>query len=233
MKTTVGTLAVLTAALAYSGAAQAAPATVKLRVEGATKTIFEGKVRTDGQPVTGDSSGEHKCDGTNNGAHATPGPTATGALSTAAEAGSFVWSATWYDSLEDFAVNKIGPDASNDTQFWGVAVDGKPLEAGGCQFQVVTGDEVLWAYDLFSKKHILIASGARRTRVGRTYKVTVVDGQGSKPVAGARIGGEKTNAKGIAKLRFTTRGVKRLKATRADSVRSNQLRVQVLRRKKG
>jgi hypothetical protein len=229
MKTTVGTLAVLTAALACSPA-HADPATVKLRVEGATKTIFEGKVRTNGQPVTGDETGEHKCDGTNGGANPTPGATATGALASAAEAGSFTWSGSWSDSFEDFAVNKIGPDAANDEQFWGVVVNGQPLQVGGCQFEVKSGDEVLWAYDQFAKKHILLLSGARKTRVGETYKVKVRDGQDDKPVAGASVGGKKTNAKGIAKFRFKTRGAKRLKASRADSVRSNQLRVQVLRR---
>ena len=76
MKTRIGTLAVLTAVLACAPA-YAAPVKVKLRVEGATKTIFEGRVTTDAHPVTGDESGPHKCDGTNGGANATPGPTAT------------------------------------------------------------------------------------------------------------------------------------------------------------
>jgi hypothetical protein len=231
MKTTTGTLAVLTAVLA-SAPAQAAPATVKLRVEGKTHTIFEGKVRTNGQPVTGDDTGPHKCDGTNGGANATPGPTATGALATASEAGSFTFDAAWSDDFEDFAVSRIGADEQDldANQFWGVAVDSVPLQVGGCQQQVVTGAEVLWAYDLFSAKHILQLEGAAKTRVGRTYKVRVVDGNGSLPVKGASVGGEKTNAKGIARLKFTSRGVKRLKAKRDDSVRSNQLRVKVLRR---
>jgi hypothetical protein len=233
MKTTVGTLAVLTAALACAPA-HAAPATVKLRVEGKTKTIFEGKVRTNGQPVTGDETGPHTCDGTNGGANPTPGPTATGALATAAEAGSFTLDASWSDDFQDFSVSRIGPDEQDleASQFWGVGVNGQSLQVGGCQYQVKTGDEVLWAYDLFNKKHILLASGARKTRVGRAYRVAVRDGQDGTPVQGAVVGGEKTNAKGIATLRFTARGVKRLKATRDDSLRSNQLRVQVLRRKR-
>jgi hypothetical protein len=230
MKTTVGTLAVLTTVLACAPA-QAAPATVKLRVEGVSKTIFEGKVRTNGEPVTGDATGEHKCDGTNGGAYPTAGPTATGALASAAEAGSFSWSGTWFDSFEDFTVDKIGPDAATSTQFWGVAVNGKSLEAGGCQFQVGTGDEVLWAYDSFGKA-LLHLSGPRKTRVGRPIAVKVINGETGDPAQGASVGGKETNAKGIAKLRFKTRGVKRLKATADESVRSNQLRVQVLRRKK-
>jgi hypothetical protein len=228
-KTTVGTLAVLTAMLA-SAPAHAAPATVKLRVEGKSKTIFEGKVRTSGQPVTGDETGPHTCDGTNGGANPTPGPTATGALASASEEGSFAWSGTWNEGFQDFVVNQIGPDAQTDTQFWGLAIDGKDPQVGGCQAQVETGDEVLWAYDLFAQKHVLLLSGARKTRVGRLYRVKVRDGRTDKPVKGATVGGERTNAKGVARMRFETRGAKRLKATRNGSLRSNQLRVQVLRR---
>jgi hypothetical protein len=89
---------------------------------------------------------------------------------------------------------------------------------------------VLWAYDLFATKHILLLSGAKKTRVGRRYKVRVRDGRTGDPVRGATVGGKRTNRKGVARMRFETRGAKRLKATRDDDVRSNQLRVQVLRR---
>src|SRR3712207_3755398 len=173
-----------------SAPAHAAPATVKLRVEGASKTIFEGKVRTNGEDVTGDETGPHKCDGTNGGANPEPGPTATGALGAAAADGAFSWNATWNESFGDFQGNVIGPDAASDTEFWGVAVNGEDLQVGGCQYQVDDGDEVLWAYDLFSKKQILLLSGAKKTRVARLYKVKVRDGRTNKPVRNALVGGE-------------------------------------------
>jgi hypothetical protein len=44
MKTRIGTLAVLTAVLACAPAAHAQAVNVKVRVEGATKTLFEGPV---------------------------------------------------------------------------------------------------------------------------------------------------------------------------------------------
>ena len=53
----------------------------------------------------------------------------------------------------------------------------KQLQVGGCQFKVSPGEEVLWAYDMFSKKHILELSGPRRVRAGKTFSVKVVDGQ--------------------------------------------------------
>ena len=230
MKTRIGTLAVLTTVLACAPA-YAAPVKVKLRVEGATKTIFESRITTDAHQVTGDQSGPHKCDGTNGGANTTPGPTATGALDDGSDSFNFSWSGSWSDSFEDFVVNQIGPDSATDTQFWGLVVNGKDSELGGCQTIVQRGDEVLWAYDAFSKKHVLLLSGPSATRVGKRESVKVVDGRTGEPVGGATVGGKETNAKGVARLRFHSRGVRRLKARHPDAVRSNQIRVKVLRRR--
>jgi hypothetical protein len=236
MNTRNGTLAVLTAALACAApvAAQAAPANVKVRVEGKTKTIFEGSVTTDIHLVDGnDGTGGHKCDGTNGGAGTVAGPTATSALDDAVRDAGLSWKGSFDSSFEDFIVSQIGPDPATDTEFWGVAVQGKSLEVGGCQRVVSSGEEVLWAYDLFSKEHILRATGARKVRVGRIYTVKVTDTQAAVggAISGALIGGKTTNSKGIVRLRFKTPGTKRLKATRDDSVRSNQLNVKVLKRK--
>jgi hypothetical protein len=231
------TRAVLVAALACTTTAAAAteataaPTKVKVRVEGNSRTIFEGSVTTDVHEVTGDASGPHKCDGTNGGAPNTPGPTATGALDDATELAGLDWEGSYDASFDDFIVSRIGPDSATSAKFWGVGLNGKPLEIGGCQQVVAAGDEVLWAYDLFSKDHVLLASSARRVRAGRILRVKVKDGKTGDPVAGASIGGKRTNAGGVAKLRFRTRGTKRLKARRADSVRSNQLNVKVLPRR--
>jgi hypothetical protein len=236
MITRYGTRAVLIAALAGAALAPAtagaAPTKVKVRVEGKTKTIFEGAVSANVHQVDGsDGSGAHKCDGTNGGAGTVAGPTATSALDDAVKLGGLTWAGTYTASFEDFVVNRIGPDAATSSAFWGVAVQGKSLEVGGCQRVVSKGEEVLWAYDLFSKKHVLRASGGSKVRVGRLYKVRVTDTQNSNvPVAGVHIGGKKTDAKGSVQLRFKSTGTKRLKATKADSVRSNQLTVKVLKK---
>ncbi|MEA2423037.1 MAG: hypothetical protein QOF55_2136 [Thermoleophilaceae bacterium] len=235
MNTRNGTPAVLIAALACAvpAAATAAPTNVTVRIEGKTKTIFEGKVATDVHDVDGsDGSGAHKCDGTNGGSGTVPGPTSTGALDDAVKLAGLTWKGSYDASFQDFIVNQIGPDAATSSQFWGVASQGKSLEVGGCQHVVSSGEEVLWAYDLFSKKHLLRATGGPKVRAGRIYTVKVSDTQnGGVPIAGARVGGKKTNSKGIATLRFKTPGTKRLKATRADSLRSNQLTVKVLKRR--
>ena len=132
--------------------------------------------------------------------------------------------------FDDFIVGQIGPDASTDSAFWGVAVAGKSLQVGGCQRVVTSGEEVLWAYDSFDKA-LLHATGPKKVRAGKVLSVKVVDTEKDVPVAGARIGGKKTNSKGIAKLRFKTKGTKRLKATATKAIRSNQLTIKVLKKR--
>jgi hypothetical protein len=215
-------LGALTAALVAAAPAAAAPVTVNLRVEGATGTIWDGPVTTDGHAIEQDKAGPQPCDGTNNGAHPTPGPTVTSTLDDA-----LAWDGTWSNSLKDFEITRIGPDANTNTKFWGLALDFQQLQVGGCQQQVKAGDQVLIAYDLFSKKHLLKLTGPSRATEGKKFKVKVVDGQNGQPVAGAKVGVEKTNAKGIATTSFSGHGRAVLKATKADSVRSNALIVQV------
>ena len=93
----------LTAALALlslAPAAFAAPVGVTVRVEGASKTILEEPVTTDGHDVTPASGGTHKCDGTNAGAHPSPVPTPTAALDDVTRAHSIIWDADWFPSFE-------------------------------------------------------------------------------------------------------------------------------------
>lgn len=225
MKSRNGALAVLALALACPSAATAAPATVKLRVEGAQQTIFEGTVRTDGHAIEQDRNGPQKCDGTNGGANPTPGPTVTSALDDAV-----AWDGTWNASFEDFLVNRIGPDAASDNQFWGTALNWTPTELGGCQVRVKNGDEVLWAYDLFSAKQYLKIRGPRLVRNGKRFRVRVVDAKANgKPVKGATVTptGARTNAKGLVTLRASERGTVAIKAERRGALRSNSLLVRV------
>jgi hypothetical protein len=222
MKSRLWALGVLTAALVAAAPAAAAPTTVNLRVEGATGTIWDGPVTTDGHAIEQDKAGPQPCDGTNNGAHPTPGPTVTSTLDDAV-----AWDGIWSNSLKDFEITRIGPDANTSTKFWGLALDFQQLQVGGCQQQVKAGDQVLIAYDLFSKKHLLKLTGPSHATSGQKFKVKVVDGQNGQPVAGAKVGVEKTNAKGIATTSFKGAGRAVLKATKADSVRSNALIVKV------
>ena len=100
---------VLTSML-LGGTAWAAPATVNLRVEGSTATIFEGPVTTDGKVIT-KGSNTLVCDGTSNPGNPGPGPTTISALDDAAIPGS------WDVSSADF-ISRIAGDEGNATQSW-------------------------------------------------------------------------------------------------------------------
>jgi hypothetical protein len=227
VKTRVGAVTALTAALAC-GSAAASPITVNVRVEGAHHTLFSGKVKTDGHAISKDATGSHPCDGTNNGANPKPGATVHSALDDASKAGHFSWTAKWSPSFNDFFVTSIGPDAGSGSSFWGEAVNFKDTPSGGCQFELKPGDQVLLYFVASgTSKYTLKLSGSPTAKVGRSFKAHVIDGKTGKPVKGAKVGGHKTNASGVATLRFGKAGIRHLTATFAGSVRSNRLTVHV------
>jgi hypothetical protein len=218
---TLGVLLAVLCPLAIAAApAAAAPVTVNLRIEGSTSTIFEGPVTTDAKMIQG-----KPCDGTNGGANATPGPTMTSSLDDASILHGFPWSGTWFDSLHDFGIDSIGPDADNSTQFWGYAYNWHASNVGGCQQEVQNGDQVLFGFDFFSKSHFLELSGPATAQVGQPVSLKVVDGQDNSAISGASVGGTTTAADGTASVTYTAPGVVRLKADRSDSIRSNELDV--------
>ncbi len=216
--------AVLVALLA-SATAQAAPVTVNLRVEGSAATIFEAPVTTDGKQID-KGDGPHPCDGTNAGAHPSPVPTMTAALDDAPIAGG--WGGAWDATFQDFAVERIGPEAQDPVGFryWGYALNYEFPSVGGCQQRVSPGDEVLFTFDSFGKPLLRLA-GPARAEVGKTASVIVTDGTTGQPLEGATIAGVPgaSGTDGRLQVAFATEGVTRLKAERAGSVRSNALEV--------
>ena len=215
----VGLLAALTATSAHA-------VKVNVRVEGKTRTLLERNVDTFVHEVTGDNTGPHKCDGTNGGASTTPAPTLTGAFDDAARKAGVLWEGSWSASFEDFLINKVGPDASTSSQFWGTALNFKDTEAGGCQVQVQQGDQVLIAYDAFGKTKLRL-SGPRGARTGELVALVVTDGTTGERVKGAVIGTKRSSSAGRVYFRIAKRGLYRFKADKADAVRSNQWKVRI------
>jgi hypothetical protein len=214
----------LVAVAATAPGAAAAPVSVNLRVEGAAKTIFDGPVTTDGHSITTPSgNGPHPCDGTNGGAHPAAVPVATAALDDGARANAFSWDATWDASFQDFLVTQVGGESATSTQFWGYYVNFQSPSVGGCQMKVNTGDEVLFAFDAFSKSHVLKLSGPGAATTGAPVTVQVVDAQDGSPQSGVSVNGTPTGADGNATLSFAQAGIYRLKGDRADSIRSNAI----------
>lgn len=243
----VALCAMFLVALLASACAQAAPITVNLRVEGSTTTLYEGPVTTeailDPPGITTESSPTAEpCDVKDNGANGGFGAagTPTTALYDAATANGLAFNAEWSKSLEDFEITQVGGDianAGNNEEYWGYAVNYTTAGVGGCQFQLAPGSEVLWAYNYFNLSHLLSLAGPTSANVGSPITVHVVDGQTGAPIAGAAIGEDVagvtttipgssvTNAEGNATVTLAHTGTVKLKATQAESVRSNAISV--------
>jgi hypothetical protein len=217
-------------------AATASATLVNVRVEGASKTYFEGQVDTTLHQVDGgDNTGAHECDGLNNGnpkGYAGPGPSFTGALDDAAHANGFSWYGTWNDfGIPDFYIRTIaGETPDPNTAFWDQVLNWKGIDVGGCQLQVQAGDDLVFAVSGFDANyngwHLLELSGVPATAAtGQSFTVHVADHDGSggapTPAAGASVGGATTGADGNAVVSFSSPGTYKLKATRATSIRSN------------
>jgi hypothetical protein len=214
-------LGLLAAVPAQSGAVK-----VNVRVEGKDRTLLERNVNTLAHDVTADSTGPHRCDGTNGGANPAPAPTVTGAFDDAAARAGVAWQGSWNQSFEDFLINTVGPDSATSSQFWGTALNFRDTDAGGCQVQVQEGDQVLVAFDSFGKTKLRL-TGVRGARSRDVFALFVLDGVTGDRVAGARVGGKTSNTQGRVLLRITKRGLYRFKATRADSIRSNEWKVRI------
>jgi hypothetical protein len=117
----------------------------------------------------------------------------------------------------------VAGDSQTSSQFWGVFVNGKASQTGGCQQAVGQGDEVVWAFDAFSKAQALRLSGPDSATTGRPVTVRVTDSSTGAPLAGASVQGAITGPDGNASFSIAEPGVYRVKAERADSVRSNVL----------
>ncbi|KAG5636794.1 hypothetical protein H0H81_006815 [Sphagnurus paluster] len=195
---------------------------VNLRIEGKDSTIYEGPIFTRGHYVETALGGSHRCDGTNLGANPNPGPTVTSALDDASKLKRFVWDGKFYPQYEDYLVSNIAGVLQTESTYWGIYVNYRLAEVGGCQQQVKLDDEVLWAYGTFEQPPLKL-SGPNVARVGRPITLTVTNGVTGAPVAGALVDGETSDAVGKVSLTFSNGGVKAVKAKKANSIRSNGL----------
>jgi len=215
--------------LALPTLAPAAPVTVSLRIEGKTKTLYEGSVTTDIRafPVSGV---DHKCDGTNAGASTTPGPTRGAAFAQAAgdPATGFPFTATWSNAFEDVTFNSIaGEDVGFDPVSQAFLVEyrnGVGSRVGSCQEKIAEGDEVLYAYAPFGNV-VLRLTGPSRVKPGEPVTLKVTNAENATPIAGASVAGQTTGADGTTQVTLTASGPAQFKATKAGAIRSNAVAV--------
>jgi hypothetical protein len=149
-------------ALGAPASAVAAPSEQRVRIEGATTTLYEGTLRTDGHAVQATSDTQsRRCDGTNNGAHAEPGPTPTAASDDAMRSVGMAFDGQWYPGFDDYFLQQFGPDREDaaTNAYWGILVNGVYTSVGGCQYRLNPGDQTLWVYDAFSMRDLLRLDG--------------------------------------------------------------------------
>ena len=217
-------VALLLLALAAAPAAVAVPVTVKLRVEGISGTVFDGSVVTDSHRTTTPSDGVARpCDGTNSGG--APTPTAIGALDDGSKAAGFAWDANWDTNFGDYyPFLRIGSETiDSSSHYLAFYLNWVYADLGGCSQSVKQGDEVLFAHSSFSQSKVLRLSGPTTATTGESVTVHAeeFDGFNGTPASGASVLGATTGADGSATLSFAQKGIYRLKAERADAVRSN------------
>jgi hypothetical protein len=211
--------------LVAAPAATALPVTVNLRVEGPSRTVFDGPVTTDGHDVTTDTAGTHKCDGTNGGAEPQPGPTATAALDDAAKQAGFTIDGNYGNfGIDDYFIDRVADQQVDpNSEYWSLWIDQQFSDKGGCQKRVVAGQDVLWAGIPFSVSVPLKLTGPESAVTGEPVAVQVTDGSNGDPQDSASVGGATTGPDGRAVLTFPAKGIYRLKAEKPNTIRSNSL----------
>jgi hypothetical protein len=170
----------ISALLALTSVAEAAPTTVNVRVEGATETLFEGPVSVTphGVKATSDTV-ERPCDGINSldPWNTSPEPTPT---SSAVDAMSLIgetFDGQWYPGFDDYFIKRFGPDAEKGGKSWGIVVNNVFTNVGGCQYQLDAGDEVLMAFNAFEFRPILALFPAGYSGGSRPLTATATLGQ--------------------------------------------------------
>lgn len=196
--------------------APAAPVTVDLRIEGATRTLFEGPVTTDVRQFPS-NQGAKRCD---NGA----GAVTRGAVIAAS---GVAFSADWNDDFANPSFLTVdGEDVTYDDgtqRYLAEYLNGTGSMTGACTDPVGPGDQVLFAYSAFGDK-VLELTGPATAKPGESVTLTVTDG--TKAVAGATVGDKVSGADGTVTVGpLTARGDNDFKASMAKAIRSNRVRV--------
>ena len=204
--------------------------TVNLRIEGPTKTLFEGPVSTGVRDFrfSGETTG-HRCDGTaaTGGSSPTPVPTRGAVIAQAAETAPFEISGTWHPQFGASFTSIAGESVAFDpatNRFLSEYENGSFASVGACADPVTAGAAVLFAYGDGSEP-LLALAGPARAKPGATVRLQVTDTRGA-PVAGATVDGQVTGADGVATLGpLPERTHVDFKASKPGTIRSNRLRV--------
>src|SRR4051794_20517193 len=160
------------AVLALAAPAGAAPVTVNLRIEGPTRTIYEGPVTTDVRTFHFTGDVEHECDNNS-------GAVTRGAVMTAAsDSAPFATRGMWSDAFGSPSFDAVGgEDVRYDSITGRYLVEYKNeagANVGACLDRVQNGDRVLFAYAAFGDR-LLKLEGPSSAHTGDALTMTVTD----------------------------------------------------------
>lgn len=196
----------------------AAPITVNLRIEGPTKTLFEGPVTTDARPFHFSGDVDHEC--------GEPAVTRGAVVTAASDAAPFTTKGTWFEAFGSPSFSEI---AGENVEFDGATsrylveyLNGAVSQLGSCDEPVAAGDSVLYAYGTGSEPLLALAA-PEKVKPGESATLTVSAAR--TPVAGASVGGAQTAANGTVTVGPLTRGDHVYKAIKDGSIRSNAVHV--------
>ncbi len=220
--------------------AQGSPTEVGVRIEGRTETLFEGPILTEGHEIEASSdTHERACDGINpnDPQNATPSPTATAASVDAMSLIGETFDGRWYPGYEDYFITRWGPDSEAEGMSWGIIVNNLYTSVGGCQYQLSTGDEVLWVYDAFAARPLLAllpaaagyTSGTRPStataELGKPFLVEVLaysnHGEARPPATPERAGSSPYQGADVSPVQSTARGFERVHTASAETVKTD------------
>jgi hypothetical protein len=214
--------AAVTALAVLAGPAAAVAASgplVDVRAVSTTKDVIRPSLTGTAQAYTDDTGV----------AHPLAGPTALGALLTAANAQGRTVTGTYFPSISDLFVTRIagvGPPSASG--FWSFFLNGVPAETGAGSTPVKRGDAVAFLLENGKKETLVLDLAVRK--VGKraiTFRVETIGGKAPVPTRGASVvvGRQtfRTNAKGLAVVPVTKTKITTAYATRKGAVRSQTL----------
>jgi hypothetical protein len=241
MRTPITTLALaLLITVTTAGVAWAAPTEVNVRIEGRSETLFEGPILTEGHEIEASSdTQERPCDGVNpnDPENTTPGPTPTAASVDAMSLIGETFDGQWYPVYDDYFITRWGPDREEQGMSWGVLVNNVFTSVGGCQYELRTGDEVLWAYNAFASKPFLallpVAAGYASgtgpltaiAELGKPFEVEVLDYDDDKedvpPLAPERAGSSPYEGADVSPVQTSAKGFEQVQTASPETVKTD------------
>ncbi len=214
--------AAVTGAAVLSGSAAASAAhgpIVEVRAVSTTRDVIAPTLSGTAQAYTDDAGV----------AHPLAGPTALGALVTAANGQGRNVTGTYYPSFSDMLVTTIaGVKPSSANGYWSFFLNGSPSQTGAGSTTVKKGDAVAFILENGTVATLVLDLSVRRVaKRSISFKVRTIGGKSPVATSGASVVVGKstftTNAKGIAVVPVTKARITTAYATLKGAVRSQTL----------